>query len=206
MIFFNELVNNYPQAEIALSYKSAWELLVATILSAQCTDERVNKVTEVLFKKYHTVNDYANVDIEELEQVIKSTGFYRSKALSIQTSARMILENYEGKVPDTMKELLTLRGVARKTANVVLGEYYHKNEGIVVDTHVKRIAYRLGWTKNTTPEKVETDLMKQIDKKYWSLISFVLIDHGRAICKAPTPHCNKCFLKECPRNGVIKIK
>lgn len=203
---FNELIKNYPQAEIALSYKSAWELLVATILSAQCTDLRVNKVTEVLFKKYHSVNDYAKVNIEELEQDIKSTGFYRSKALSIQTSARMILKKYEGKVPDTMQELLTLRGVARKTANVVLGEYYNKNEGIVVDTHVKRIAYRLGWTKNTNPEKVEIDLMKQIEKKYWLLISFVLIEHGRAICKAPTPHCNKCFLKECPRKGVINNK
>jgi endonuclease-3 len=204
MKFYDELISHYKQAEIALEYKDAWELLVATILSAQCTDIRVNQVTKLLFKKYHSIKEYAEVDREELEKDVKSTGFFRSKARAIQESARMIIDEYDGQVPDSMEELLKLRGVARKTANVVLGEYFKKHEGIVVDTHVKRIAYRLGWTKNKDPNKVEQDLMKKVPKKDWALISFVLIDHGRALCKAPNPTCSKCFLQGCPKKGVVK--
>ena len=153
------LKKEYPNAQCALTHKSAWELLVATILSAQCTDERVNKVTPELFAKYPTVEDVNNMDIENLKKIIRSTGFYNNKAKNIKGAAKVVVEKYDGKIPDNMEALLTLPGVARKTANVVLSVWFHKNEGVVVDTHVKRLSQRYGLTKEKTPEKIEKDLM-----------------------------------------------
>ncbi|MCX5782976.1 MAG: endonuclease III [Elusimicrobia bacterium] len=193
------LSREYPDAKTALRHKNPFQLLVATILSAQCTDERVNKVTPALFKKYLCPQTFASADIKELEQDIRSTGFYRNKAKSIKESSSAIIKNFGGKVPKTMKELLTLRGVARKTANVVLGDAYKVAEGIAVDTHVKRLAFRLGLSKNTNPEKIEKDLMGIFDKKDWIWISHALIYHGRKICKAQNPQCPLCGLnKICP--------
>jgi endonuclease-3 len=193
------LKRRYPKSHIELTYTSPWELLVAVILSAQCTDKRVNIVTKKLFLKYKTIKAYATADISEFEQDIRSTGFFRNKAKNIIRTAQLILEKYNGKVPDSMKNLLTLHGVARKTANIVLGNVYKKVEGIAVDTHVMRLSQRLGFTENANPEKIEQDLMKLIEKEEWSKISYRLIDHGRAICNAKKPMCDKCFLnKLCP--------
>jgi endonuclease-3 len=199
----NILKKEYPDAKIALNFNTPIEILVATILSAQCTDERVNKVTEKLFKKYKTVKDYAEADLKEFEEEIKSTGFYHNKAKNIISSAKIIMEKYNGEVPKKMEDLLNLPGVARKTANIVLGNAYNIVEGIAVDTHVKRLSYRLGFTKNTDPEKIERDLMKIIPEKYWFIISYLLIEHGRKICDAKKPKCEKCVLeKRCPKAGL----
>lgn len=193
------LKKHYPKAKIILNFSNNWELLVAVMLSAQCTDKMVNIVTEKLFKKYRTVADYANVDIKELEQDIRSTGFYRNKAKNIKTTAQIILEKYDGVVPRTMEELISLRGVARKTANIVLGNAYKIVEGIAVDTHVYRLSRRLGFTESTNTDKVEKDLMKVIPREEWFTLTYLLIEHGRAICKAPLPRCDECFLnKICP--------
>ena len=197
-----KLKKHYPAAKCSLFFSNALELLVATILSAQCTDERVNKVTKDLFKKYKTVNDYAKVNIKELQEDVKSTGFYRNKAKSIKNSAIMIIKDFQGKVPNNMNDLIKLPGVGRKTANVVLGNYYNKAEGIVVDTHVGRISQRTGLTKNKTPEKIEQDLMKIIPKKDWTLFSHLMINHGRKLCQSRKPKCEECFLKECPKIKV----
>ncbi len=189
----------YPKAKIALNYSNNWELTVAVILSAQCTDKRVNIVTEKLFKKYRTIGDYANANLEEFQQDIRSTGFYRNKAKNIIASANIILKKFDGKVPDTMEELLELKGVARKTANVVLGNAYGKVEGIAVDTHVRRLSQRLGFTKKNDPVKIEQDLMKIFPKDNWYQLTYLLIEHGRAICDAKNPRCDECPLKElCP--------
>ncbi|MCB4790326.1 MAG: endonuclease III [Elusimicrobia bacterium] len=196
------LKKEYPDAKVALSYSNPLEILVATILSAQCTDERVNIVTQALFKKYRKLDDYANADLKEFEQDIRSTGFYRHKAKNIINSAKLILKNFKGKVPDKMEEILTLPGVARKTANVVLGNAYGIIEGIVVDTHVIRLSQRLGFTKNEAPEKIEQDLMKIVPKKDWFAFSYLLQSHGRKICKARNPDCPGCFLNYlCPSSG-----
>ncbi len=193
----------YPKPETALHYKNALEMLVATILSAQCTDVRVNLVTPPLFKKYRSAKDFAEVNIRELEQDIKSTGFYRNKARNIQGAACGILEKFHGKVPDTLEELIQLPGVGRKTANVVLGVIFGKAEGVVVDTHVTRLSYRLGFTKNKDPKKIEQDLIKIVPKEKWIDFSHLLILHGRAICKARKPLCEKCALNPlCPKKGV----
>ncbi|MBQ4493595.1 MAG: endonuclease III [Elusimicrobiaceae bacterium] len=203
-----ELKKLYPKTKTALVYNnSAYQLLVAVILSAQCTDERVNKVTPALFKKYPTPQKMAASDIKDIETLIKSTGFYHAKAKSILESSKKIVSDFKGEVPHTMAELLTLRGVARKTANVVLGDFYGIDEGIVVDTHVKRLSFRLGLTKNTEPLKIEQDLMKMLDKKYWHWISHALIWHGRGPCDARKPECKTCPInKLCPRNGVVLKK
>ncbi len=203
-----ELKKLYPKTKTALVYNnSAYQLLVAVILSAQCTDERVNKVTPVLFKKYPTPEKMAKADIKDIETIIKSTGFYHAKAKSILETSKKLVSNFNSQVPKTMAELLTLRGVARKTANVVLGDFYGIDEGIVVDTHVKRLSFRLGLTKNTEPLKIEQDLMKMLDKKYWHWISHALIWHGRGPCDARKPECANCTLnKLCPRNGVVLKK
>jgi endonuclease III len=203
-----ELKKLYPKTKTALIYNnSAYQLLVAVILSAQCTDERVNKVTPVLFKKYPTPEKMAKADIEDIETIIKSTGFYHAKAKSILETSKKLVSDFNCEVPKTMAELLTLRGVARKTANVVLGDFYGIDEGIVVDTHVKRLSFRLGLTKNTEPLKIEQDLMKMLDKKYWHWISHALIWHGRGPCDARKPECATCTLnKLCPRNGVVLKK
>ncbi|MBU2568112.1 MAG: endonuclease III [Elusimicrobia bacterium] len=190
----------YPGARTALKFGNPLEILVATILSAQCTDERVNKVTEVIFKKYKTVRDYAKADIHNFEQDIKSTGFYHNKAKNITESAKIILEKYDGKVPDTMADLLTLPGVARKTANIVLGNAYGRIEGIAVDTHVRRLSQRLALTKSDNPVVIELDLMKITPRAEWVAISNLLIEHGRKICNAKKPKCPECSLGKrlCP--------
>ncbi len=199
------LQREYPQAKIALNFSNPLEILVATILSAQCTDERVNKVTAELFKKYKTVDDYANADIKKFEQEIRSTGFYKMKAKNIINAAKIIKEKFNGKVPDTMQDLISLPGVARKTANVVLGNAYGKVEGIVVDTHVRRLSNRIGLTKNTDPNKIEQDLMKIVPKDKWFIFPYLLIDHGRKICSARKPLCDKCVInKYCKKVGVKK--
>lgn len=193
------LSKNYPQAKTALNFKSPIQMLVSTILSAQCTDVRVNKVTPALFAKYKTAKDFADVKRPELEALIRSTGFYKNKAKNIQGAAKMIVEKFHGQVPRTMKEMLELPGVARKTANVVLHNAYGIIEGVVVDTHVGRLSRRLGLTKNTNAEKVEKDLMAILPRKDWADFSYMLIDHGRAICKSAKPNCKDCFLsKICP--------
>lgn len=187
------------EPKTALIFSNPWELLLATILSAQTTDERVNMVTKELFKKYKSIKDYAEAPLEELEKDIKSVNYYRTKAKNIKSCAQIILENYNGKVPDSMEELLKLPGVARKTANVVLSAGYGKNEGIVVDTHVFRLSQRLGLSNEEDREKIEFDLMKIIPKENWGEISFLLISHGRNICKAQKPLCNECILSDiCP--------
>ncbi len=193
----------YPKHVIPLHHKNAWELLCAVILSAQCTDARVNTITPHLFKKYPTVYDLAQAKLAEVEKIIHSAGFYHSKALSLIEMSKRICEVYGGEVPQTMDDLLTLRGVARKTANVMLGDYFKKPAGIVVDTHVKRLAFRLGLTKNTDPVKIEKDLTQIIPYEYWGWIAIALILHGRSICPARKPRCGECALsKWCPKCGV----
>lgn len=194
-----ELRRLYPEAACTLNYTNPLQLLIATQLSAQCTDERVNIVTERLFKKYHTVEDFANASQEELEQDIRSTGFYRNKARNIRAACQRIISEYGGEVPRTMSDLLSLAGVARKTANVVLGNAFGVVVGFVVDTHVGRLSRRLGWTKNTDPTKVEQDLMRIIPQQDWLDLSHLLIFHGRAICMARKPLCARCTLNHlCP--------
>jgi endonuclease-3 len=223
----NNLLNllkiNYPDAKIALDYQSPWELLVAVILSAQCTDKMVNQVTRKLFAKYRTIDDYANADIHEFEQDIRSTGFYHHKAANIIATAGIIIKNFNRQVPQSMPEMLSLKGVARKTANVVLGNAYGIVEGIAVDTHVLRISQRLrlvdltriggknrlqvliggsiqtDYLKDADPVKIETELMHNIPRTDWFVITYRIIDHGRSLCKAVNPDCRTCFLKQdCP--------
>lgn len=192
-----------PKVIIPLKHKNAWELLMAVILSAQCTDARVNQITPNLFKKYPTPQALASADVKEVEKIIHSAGFYHGKALSLTESSKRICEVYGGQVPQSMKELLTLRGVARKTANVILGDYFGTPEGVVVDTHVKRLSFRLGFTKQTDPVKIEKDLMKLIPRERWQWIGIALILHGRSICPARKPFCSRCTLAAwCPKNGV----
>lgn len=189
----------YPDAECALHHRNAFELLVATILSAQCTDERVNMVTPALFARFPTPEAMAGADREELEGLIRSTGFYRNKAKNIQTAAQRIVSAYGGEVPATMAELLTLAGVARKTANVVLGVVYGIADGIVVDTHVKRLSNRLGLTTYDAPEKIERDLQQITPTHEWINLSHLLIFHGRQVCDARKPLCAACCLSAlCP--------
>ena len=193
------LEKEYLKVKTALKFSKPLELLVATILSAQCTDKQVNKVTKKLFKKYLSVEDYANVDLIELEKDIKSTGFYRSKAKYLKKSAQMIEVRYSKKVPKTMEELVELPGVARKTANIVLQNAFGIVVGVAVDTHVKRLSNKLGLTKNQDPNKIEIDLMRIVPKNKWMEISDLLIFHGREICKARKPKCLECVLnKICP--------
>jgi len=189
------LDERYPNVKCALHHNSAWELLVATILSAQCTDARVNMVTPVLFKKYPTPAHFAALKSEELEDDIRSTGFFRNKSRSIVGAAKKIVNDFGGEVPKTMEELLTVPGAARKTANVVLGSWYGVAAGVVVDTHVQRIARRLELTKNTDPRKIEQDLMKLIPRGKWIDFSHQVIHHGRAICIARKPKCAECPLE-----------
>ncbi|MBN2518274.1 MAG: endonuclease III [Candidatus Altiarchaeota archaeon] len=204
---FKRLEKKYPQAKIALHFGEPIQLLVATILSAQCTDKRVNIVTKDLFRKYQTARDYANADIKVFEQEIRSTGFYHNKAKNIIGAAKMIVEEYSGKVPDTMEELVKLPGVARKTANIVLSSGFGRNEGIAVDTHVRRLSGRLGLSKYDDPPKIEQDLMKLYPREDWALVSYLIIDHGRAICNARKPLCSQCFLNDiCPSANIFMSK
>lgn len=194
-----ELKKIYPHPECALTHSSPLELLVATILSAQCTDERVNKVTPALFQKYHSAKDYAESDPMELENIIKSTGFYRNKAKSIRGMAKMVSDMHHSVVPQTMEALLELPGVARKTANVVLGTAFGIAVGVVVDTHVMRLSRRLGLSNKSTPEKIEQDLMKHVSDNDWIWLSHALITHGRRVCRARNPDCAHCPIRDlCP--------
>jgi len=194
-----ELKQLYPNAKCALNHRNAYELLIATILSAQCTDVRVNIVTPVLFKKYPTPEALAKSSQPDVEKIIQSTGFFRSKATSIRSAAADIVQKHNGQVPHTMEELTALRGVGRKTANVVLGNAFHQNVGVVVDTHVSRLSQRLNLSTNTDPAKIEQDLMKIVPQKDWTLLSHLLIFHGRQICFARKPRCEQCpLLKLCP--------
>jgi endonuclease-3 len=186
----------YPNATCALTHRSAWELLVATILSAQCTDVRVNMVTPVLFEKYPTVQDFAALEPEQLEPDIRSTGFFRNKSKSVVGAARKVVADFGGNVPQTMEELLSLPGVARKTANVVLGTWFKKNEGVVVDTHVTRISRRLELTKQEDAKKIEEDLMRVIPRQRWTDFSHEVIWHGRKLCVARGPKCADCALEK----------
>ena len=186
----------YPNVECALTHRSPWELLVATILSAQCTDVRVNMVTPVLFKRFPTPAAMAKASLPELEDLIRTTGFFRNKAKSIQGAARKIIADFNGKVPETLAELITIPGAARKTANVVLGVCFGKAEGVVVDTHVFRIARRLGLAKGDTPQKVEQELMKVLPQNRWIAFSHQLIHHGRQVCDARKPKCDRCNLEQ----------
>ncbi len=193
------LEKEYPGVRISLEHSNPFELLIATILSAQCTDKRVNEVTKTLFKKYRSPHDYIRTSQEELEKDIYSTGFYRNKAKNIRKLCEMLVNDFGGKVPDMMEELLILPGVARKTANIVLSGAFGKVEGIAVDTHVKRLSSRLGLTGNTDPDKIEKDLMEIVPKKDWAGFSLLLIHHGRNLCFAKKPLCGKCVLNRlCP--------
>jgi len=193
------LEKEHPDAKIALNYTNPLELLVATILSAQCTDKRVNIVTKTLFKQYRKAEDYANADLKELEEDIKPTGFYRNKAKNLKRCCQILVEKFNSQVPKTMKEMLQLPGVARKTANIVLSNAYGVIEGIAVDTHVRRLAIRLGFTEHKDPSKIEKDLMEIVPKNRWMRTTDLLIFHGRRVCTARKPNCSMCVLKSlCP--------
>ena len=193
------LEKEHPDAKVVLHYSNPLELLVATMLSAQSTDETINKVTKTLFKKYTKPEDYANTDLKELEQDIRSTGFYHNKAKNLQNSAKMLVEKYHSQVPKTMEELVKLPGVARKTANIVLTNAYGVVAGVAVDTHVRRLAQRLGLSENDDPNKIEQDLMSIVPKDKWMRITDLLIFHGRRVCTAKKPNCGGCVLnKICP--------
>ncbi|HOV92283.1 MAG TPA: endonuclease III [Candidatus Kapabacteria bacterium] len=189
------LEKEYPNAHTVLKYNTPFELLVATVLSAQCTDDRVNKVTDKLFKKYITIDDYLKVPQEELEQDIYSTGFYKSKASKIRESARILLEQYNGEMPNTMEELTKLPGVGRKTANVLLANLFN-TPGIVVDTHVIRLSNRLGFVDTDNPEKIEYELNEIVPKDQWINFTYIIIEHGRKICTARSPKCNVCSISQ----------
>ena len=198
----------YPDAKCSLNHTNPFELLIATILSAQCTDERVNIVTADLFRKYKGPQDYLKVSPRELEKDIQSTGFFRNKTKSIQGTSKVLTEQHGGAVPHTMEELLELPGVARKTANVVLGNAFEIKSGVVVDTHVTRLSHRLGFTQTKTAEKIEQELVQIVPKKDWVMFSHLLIAHGRKICKARNPLCDQCPVeKQCPssflKTGVV---
>ena len=200
----NILSKTYPDAKVALHFANPLEMLVSTILSAQCTDERVNLVTKDLFKKYKTPEDYANSNLKELESQIRSTGFYRVKAKNIRKTCQMIVEKFDSKVPWTMDELTSLPGIGRKTANIILSNSYGVVEGIAVDTHVARVSKRLGLTNNKEPDKIEQDLMNLIKKELWLPFTYQIIEHGRQICKARKPLCKICLLnKLCPSTFSI---
>jgi endonuclease-3 len=197
------LKKEYPDAGCELGFSTPLELLVATILSAQCTDERVNVVTKSLFRKYRTPGDYLKVSQEEFEQEIRSTGFYRNKTKSIRGACKMLVEQFGSEIPRTMEEMLQLPGVARKTANIVLSHAYDVVEGIAVDTHVKRLSERLGFSKNTDPDKIEADLCALFPRKEWKMVSDVLIFHGRRVCFAKKPNHAGCAVRElCPSKNI----
>jgi endonuclease-3 len=201
---YKKLEQTYPDATCALRHEDAYQLLVATILSAQCTDERVNKVTPALFAAYPTAADLAKAPQEEIEHYIQSTGFYRNKAKSLRGAAQAIVEEHDGDVPDTIEALTKLPGVARKTANVILGNIFDKNMGVVVDTHVHRLAQRLGLSEQKDPKKVELELMALFPRKKWTMLAHLLIFHGRQICKARSPLCSQCPVRRmCPQVGVV---
>ena len=202
-LVYSRLKKHYPNARMILRYSSHWELLVAVVLSAQCTDQKLHQATEKLFAKYRTLDDYVRAKPSEFEKDIYSTGFYRAKTKNILAAAMVIKEKFHGIVPKTMNEILQIPGVARKTANVVLGNAHGIVEGIAVDTHVRRVSNRLGLSKSENPGIIEKDLMAVLPKKHWFQWTYLVIEHGRAICKAPKPLCEKCFLNDmCPSSIV----
>lgn len=196
---FDVLAKTYPDAKTALKYKNSFELMVATILSAQSTDKQINKLTPALFARFKTPKDLATAQIKEIETLVRSSGFFRNKAKNIKKASQELIKSFGGKMPQTMDKLVTLPGVARKTANVILFNAFGKNEGIAVDTHVRRLSRRLGLTKNDNPEKIEIDLMALYPKNVWGKLTHILIAHGRAVCIAKNPKCCKCIVaKLCP--------
>ena len=200
---YDRLAEHYPDAKCALDHRTPYQLLVATILSAQCTDKRVNMVTPALFKRYRTPAAMADANPEELEAMIKSTGFYRNKTKSLLGMSRGLVEQHRGRVPDQLDALVKLPGVGRKTANVVLGNAFDLNEGVVVDTHVARLSQRLGFTRQTDPVKIEQDLIRLFPSERWRMLAHLLIEHGRRICVARKPKCEACFLNDvCPSSRV----
>ncbi|HEU4787630.1 MAG TPA: endonuclease III [Gemmatimonadaceae bacterium] len=200
---YDRLAEHYPDAKCALDYRTPYQLLVATILSAQCTDKRVNMVTPALFKRYRTPAAMADANPEELEEMIKSTGFYRNKTKSLVGMSRALVERHRGRVPEQLDALVKLPGVGRKTANVVLGNAFDLNEGVVVDTHVARLSQRLGFARQTDPVKIEQDLMRLFPSDRWTMLAHLLIEHGRRICVARKPKCESCFLNDvCPSSRV----
>ncbi len=190
------LINTYPDAKCSLDFTTPFEMLVAVILSAQCTDERVNKTTPALFSKYSTPEDFANIPLDELENFIHPCGFYKNKAKNIKATAQIIVDKYNGKVPETMEELMSLPGVGRKTANVVMLEAFNKPQGIAVDTHCKRISNKIGFSNEKEPEKIEQDLLKIIPSKYYKDMNHILIWHGRNTCVARNPKCETCTINK----------
>lgn len=202
-VVFERLQKRYPEPEPALDWTNAWELLVATVLAAQCTDERVNKVTPGLFRRWPEIADFAHAEVEELEEAVRSTGFFRNKAKNLKAAATRVMDEYDGEVPRTMAELTTLPGVARKTANIVLSNAFGIHEGIAVDTHVKRLSFRMGLTSNTDPVKIEKDLMPLYPREAWGDINHFLVYFGREVCNARKPACPECELGDiCPKKGV----
>ncbi len=199
------LKKEYPNTKYYLDFSNPLELVVAAILSAQCRDSVVNAATKNILKKYRTAGDYASSPFGQLENDMKSITFFKNKAKNIRDACKIISEKHSGKVPDTMEELIELPGIGRKTANAIVINAFNKVEGVVVDTHVIRLAYRLGWTKQKNPEKIEKDLMTAIPERDWKIVPHLLKDHGRAVCKAPIPDCSKCVLEKlCPKNGITK--
>ncbi len=202
MQILNILAKEYPDARVTLNFQNPLQLLVATILAAQCTDERVNQVTKDLFKKYRTAQDYAQADLKELEEEIRPTGFYHQKARNLIQCGQALMEKFNGQIPHAIEELTLLPGVGRKTANILLGNAFGK-QAIAVDTHVKRLAHRLGWTKSTDPDKIELDLQKLIPQHLWTQSCHQLVFHGRKVCLAKKPLCSSCPISRlCPRVGV----
>ncbi|QJB57595.1 endonuclease III [Pseudodesulfovibrio sp. zrk46] len=200
---YDRLAKRYPFPEPALTWSTPWELLVATALSAQCTDERVNMVTPVFFERWPSIKDAADADVTQIEEVVRSTGFFRNKAKNIKAAANRIMEVYDGEVPKSMAELITLGGVARKTASIVLANAFNINEGIAVDTHVKRLAFRMGLTSKTDPNQVEKDLIPLYPQEAWGDINHYLVFFGREVCPARKPKCDECELNDiCPKKGV----
>jgi len=199
------LKKEYPHSKLTLNFSNPLELLIATSLAARSKDKKVNEITKTLFRRYKTAKDYANANLKELEKEVREVNFYKNKAKNIKEACKILVEKYNGKVPKNVDELISLPGVGRKTAIVVLTNSYKIPEGIEVDTHIARVSQRLGLTKNSNPEKIEKDLMNLIPKKDWFKFTHIVKDHGRAICRAPVPICSKCVLnKLCPKNGVIK--
>jgi endonuclease-3 len=199
------LKKNYPNAKYYLNFSNPLELMVAAILSAQIRDEVVNATTPKIFSKYKTAKDYANADLKEFTKETSAVTFAGMKAKNITSACKILVEKYNGKVPDKMEDLTNLPGIGRKTANTILINAFGKVEGIPVDTHVIRLSFRLGWIKSTKPEEIEQDLMKIVPKEDWKKIAYLLKAHGRALCQAPIPTCSKCFLEKiCPKNGVTK--
>ena len=200
------LKEEYPDVNgTSLNFETPLDILIATILSARSTDEQINKITKELFKKYRTAKDYTKVPLEELQDDIKSSGFYRQKAKWIQEATRKIVDDYNGEVPDSMEDLTSLKGVARKTANIVLQNAFNKSTGIAVDTHVDRLSHRFGWTYERYDDKIEKDLMELFPKDDWMAVNYLLIKHGREVCDAKKPFCNNCVLSElCPSAFTFK--